>query len=71
MNVSVVRFLNIWSDAVFDTGRAGPWAGLGMGLGWAYNLEISTGSGRAWAEKFQIIWIDRGSHLYSKCHKPY
>ena len=43
----------------------GPWAGLGMDLGWAYNLKISTGSGRAWAEKFQIIWIGRGSHLYS------
>ena len=48
----------------------GPWAGLGMGLGWAYNLEVSTGSGRAWADKFQIIWIGRGSHLYSICHKP-
>ena len=34
-------------------------AGLGMGLVWAYNLDISTGYGRAWAQKFQIIWIGR------------
>ena len=43
----------------------GPMGRAVMGLDWAHNLEISTGSGRAWAEKFQIIWIGRESHLYS------
>ena len=33
----------------------GPMGRAGPGLGWAYNLMISTGSGRAWAEKFQIF----------------
>ena len=55
-------------DELPNSVRHGP--GWLMGLCWAYNLEISTGSERAWAEKFQIIWIGRGSHLYSKCHKP-
>ena len=41
----------------------GPMGRAVIGLGWAHNLE-------AWAEKFQIIWIGRGSHLYSKCPKP-
>ena len=28
----------------------GLWIGLGLGLGWASNFGISTGSGRTWAE---------------------